>query len=77
MIQRYYFGDGGEVGARRFRWGVILTLVWIVISAFELVITARSPRTHLLSWFWAACLVFWGTMGAFGVRLYLERKNAR
>ncbi|MBV8074556.1 MAG: hypothetical protein JO140_03925 [Candidatus Eremiobacteraeota bacterium] len=76
MIQRYYFGDGGELGVRRFRWRLVLTAVWIVVSAFELVVTARSSRTHILSYFWAACLIFWVTMGSFGIRYLLERRRS-
>jgi hypothetical protein len=56
---------------------MVLTFIWIVVSAFELVVTANSSRMHLLSYFWAAVLIFWVAMGAFGIRLYLETRNAK
>ena len=74
MISRYYLGPSG-VFRSRFWWRMVLTLLWIAVSAFELVVTASSPRMHLLSYFWAAVLVFWVTMGALGIRLYLGLKR--
>ena len=76
MITRYYFGEGGALATRRFWWRVALTAVWIVVSAFELVVTAKSPRTYILAPFWGVCLVFWVVMGSFGIRLYLERRRS-
>ena len=75
MISRLLLGAPGKENPRRLRGQLIMSAVWIVISAVEMVITSKTPQLRVLSIFWAFCLVFWAALGSFALRLALERRK--